>query len=351
MLKQKFYGVDLLRVIASLSVGLFHFCNLTINNSQSYLESTNLLLRFSNVIWHFMFSFFIISSYILFFSLSNESYTINNFGRFIYKRFLRIYPPFFISVIVFVIIQYLFTLNPNYVGYPFKIEWTKLISNLLFCPSFFGHSWYNAIYWTLAIEFQFYIVLGIVFPVFNSSKFNKFLIYELIAILFLYFTIYFDSTIYNFNKQTMFSYWDLFYLGFVLFRFKSNKISYNKLIVLLALIFPAIFIHYYLDKHLTIFYVSIISVLTILMIKHQNQIISKMSGISYSFYLTHGFTGGLFLYFTRNIFINETIRACIVVLAIIISLLGAFPYYSIIEKPCQKASQKLRLNPFNKFPK
>lgn len=351
MQKQKFYGVDLLRVIACLSVCLFHFCNLKLNASDGYLQNTSILLRVSNIIWHFMFSFFIISSYILFFSLDNENYKIDHFGKFILKRFLRIYPPFLISVIIFVLIQYGFTLNPNYKGVSFVINWTKLISNLLFCPSLFGQEWYNPIYWTLAIEFQFYFVLGVLFPVLNSSKFNKLFIFEISAILFLYLTIYFDLTIFNLNKQTMFSYSDLFYLGFVLYRYKSNKISLNKLIVILIFLLPAFFLHYHLGEHLVIFYISILSSILILRVKKQPKIILKISNISYSFYLTHGFTGGLFLYFTRDIFTNEITKSIVVFIAILFSFYGAYPYYFLIEKPCQKLSQKLRLNPLNNTPK
>jgi peptidoglycan/LPS O-acetylase OafA/YrhL len=298
-----------------------------------------------------MYGFFIISSYILFFSLSNENYTIDNFGRFIIKRFLRIYPPFFISVLIVLLIQYLFTLNPHFQGLPFKVVWPRLISNLLFCPTFFGYEWYNAIYWTLAIEFQFYIILGLVFPILNSSKFNNTFIYEFIAILLMYFTIYLDSTTYNLNEQTMISYLDLFYLGFTLYRYKSNKIGLNRMWVLFCLIFPGIFVHYHFGLHYMVFYVCIIFVLATLYIKKQSKIILKVSNFSYSFYLTHGFIGGLFLYFTRNIFTDDLTRSFMVILAIIISMLGALPFFWVIEKPCQKESQKLRLNPANNVPK
>jgi peptidoglycan/LPS O-acetylase OafA/YrhL len=351
MLKQKFYGVDLIRVIACISVCLFHFCNLNVYNAQTYLPTESKLLLFSNIIWYFMFSFFIISSYILFYSLANEQYTLKQYSKFITKRFLRIYPPFLISVIIFILIQYLFTLNPHYQGSVFKIEWSKLISNLLFCPSLFGHQWYNPIYWTLAIEFQFYFVLGIVFPILNSEKFNCNFTFEIIALLFVYLTIYYDSTNYNLNKQTLISYWDLFYLGFILYRYKSNKINLTKAMVIIMFLMFGIFLHYHQSEHYMIFYISIIAILVIFFVNQLPKIFSSMSDISYSFYLTHGFTGGLFLYFTRNIFNDDLTRVVMVFVALIISILGAIPFYKFIEKPWQKRSQKLRLNALNNSPK
>jgi peptidoglycan/LPS O-acetylase OafA/YrhL len=351
MFKQKFYGVDLLRVIACISVCLFHFCNLKLDNTQTYLSSESKLLLFSNIIWYFMFSFFIISSYILFFSLANEKYTLKQYGKFILKRFLRIYPPFLFSVIIFILIQFAFTLNPHYQGAQFQIEWSKLISNLLFCPHLFGYEWYNPIYWTLAIEFQFYFVLGIVFPILNSERFNGNFTFEIIALIIVYATIYFDSTSLNLNKQTLLSYWDLFYLGFILYRYKSNKINLNKALVILLLLMLAIFLHYHQTEHFMIFYVSAIVILVIFFVKELPNMISKMSDISYSFYLTHGFTGGLFLYFTRNIFNDDITRIVMVFIALVISILGTLPFYKLIEKPWQKRSQKLRLNALNNAPK
>lgn len=351
MLKQKFYGVDLLRVIACLAVCLFHFCNLKFTESQTYLQADSLLLKFSNIIWYLVFSFFIISSYILFFSLSNQAYTINQFGRYISKRLLRIYPPFFFSIIIFIFIQYLFTVNPNYEGIPFQIEWTKLITNLLLCPSLFGEAWYNPIYWTLAMEFQFYFILGIIFPIFNSSRFSNSLIFELIALGVFFFTIYLDLSFFQTNKQTIISYWDLFYLGFILFRYKSNKISLSKALILLVVLLLGIFIHYYNSEHYLIFYVCVISILVILYIKHQPDIVLKMSNISYSFYLTHGFTGGLFLYFTREFFTDPEARFQAVLIAVVVSIIGALPFYKFIEKPWQKVSHKLRLNSLDNPPK
>jgi peptidoglycan/LPS O-acetylase OafA/YrhL len=351
MIKQKFLGVDLLRVIACISVCLFHFSNLKLNNTPTYLPSESKLLLFSNQIWYFVFSFFILSSYILFFSLANEHYTLKHYGKFILKRFLRIYPPFLFSIIIFVFIQFLFTLNPNYDGPTFDIEWTKLISNLLFCPPLFGHDWYNPIYWTLGIEFQFYFVLGLVFPILNSERFNSNFTYEITAILFVYFTIYYDSTNYNLNKLTLLSYWDLFYLGFILYRYKSNKINLNKAMVILIFLMLAIFLHYHQTQYYITFYICIIVILVIFFVKQLPKIISSVSDISYSLYLTHGFTGGLFLYFTRNMISDDLPRVLMVFVALAISILGTLPFYKFIEKPWQKMSQKLRLNALNDAPK
>jgi peptidoglycan/LPS O-acetylase OafA/YrhL len=143
----------------------------------------------------------------------------------------------------------------------------------------------------------------------------------------------------------------LFYLGFVLYRYKSNKINLNKALVILLLLMLAIFLHYHQTEHFMIFYVSAIVILVIFFVKELPNMISKMSDISYSFYLTHGFTGGLFLYFTRNIFNDDITRIVMVFIALVISILGTLPFYKLIEKPWQKRSQKLRLNALNNAPK
>jgi peptidoglycan/LPS O-acetylase OafA/YrhL len=350
-MKEKFEGVDLLRTIACLSVCLFHFCNLKLPDSLTYLQNDSLLLHASNILWYLVFGFFIISSYILFNSLYYESYRINLFIKFLFRRFVRIYPPFVASIIIFFFIKYLFTINPNYIGDSFKIYSYELIGNLLFCPSIFNGDWYNPVYWTLSIEFQFYILLGLIFPILNYTNFTKRIAVEIIGVLLVFVTVYFDNMFLSPNKLTIISYWDLFYLGYILFKNQIKNISGYRFVGVLSANFLAIFLHHFQTPDHWIFYVAVITTVIILYIKYQPNFTRFISKISYSLYLTHGFTGGLILYFSRNIFLELQSRIWLVIAAVIISVIAAWPFYFIVERPCQNISKKLRLNSLNNPPK
>ena len=109
--------------------------------------------------------FFVISGFVLPLSL-NQDYSIRYFPRFLAKRFVRIEPTYVCSIIFAAVILYAKTrLAPH--GVPWIPSVGQLLSHLLYLIPFTHYSWLNAVYWTLAIEFQYYITIGLLFPIFQ----------------------------------------------------------------------------------------------------------------------------------------------------------------------------------------
>ena len=111
--------------------------------------------------------FFIISGFVVPYSLWNSKYKIADFFKFIIKRLVRINPPFVIIIMICLLL-----------GYPFNFS--KIFSNLFYLVPFSNQTWYQDIFWTLGIEFQFYILIGICFRFIKEGN-----IYLLTIILFI----------------------------------------------------------------------------------------------------------------------------------------------------------------------
>ena len=49
-------------------------------------------------------------------------------------------------------------------------EVKKLIAHFFYAIPFIDMEWFNVIYWTLAVEIQFYVIVGFIFPLLNSKN-------------------------------------------------------------------------------------------------------------------------------------------------------------------------------------
>lgn len=111
--------------------------------------------------------FFVISGFVLPLSIwgrHGDAYTLRDFGAFMARRIVRIEPPYIASVVLTVLFAYLITVVP---GFPSKLPTftvAQLLSHIAYMPRLFDYDWVQAVYWTLAYEFVFYIVLGLIFP-------------------------------------------------------------------------------------------------------------------------------------------------------------------------------------------
>lgn len=64
---------------------------------------------------------------------------------------------------------YASTLAPGFKGAPFQFDLVFLLQHLGYLNGFFSGQWLNVVFWTLALEFQFYLLVGMVFPGLNHT--------------------------------------------------------------------------------------------------------------------------------------------------------------------------------------
>jgi len=152
--------LDSLRGFAALSVCLAH---LTGEGMPGF--------RWESARWLFSWGsagvdiFFVISGFIIPYTMMRDSYRLRDYGRFVGRRLLRVGPPSWIvaagSAAVFFAIDRLRGTGPFWSA---GMSWPRLLHNLAYTIPFTHYSWINLVFWTLAVEFQFYLLVGLAFP-------------------------------------------------------------------------------------------------------------------------------------------------------------------------------------------
>jgi peptidoglycan/LPS O-acetylase OafA/YrhL len=108
-------------------------------------------------------AFFVISGMVLPLSLGGD-YRWKLFPMFLFRRAVRIEPTYLASVVfAAALIFVLSSLAPQ--GVPTLPSLKQLALHALYLIPFSQENWIQGVYWTLAVEFQFYLCIGLIFPV------------------------------------------------------------------------------------------------------------------------------------------------------------------------------------------
>ena len=108
-------------------------------------------------------AFFVISGMVLPISLG-QSYHLKQFPMFLLRRAIRIEPTYLASVIAAATLVFLMSsLAPH--GTPCLPSLKQLALHALYLIPFSHEAWIQGVYWTLAVEFQFYLCIGLIFPI------------------------------------------------------------------------------------------------------------------------------------------------------------------------------------------
>lgn len=155
-------AIDGFRGIAALGVVLFHY-------SFDILPSTTpspLKPLFQYGVYG-VEVFFVLSGFVIPYSMVRGGYGWSSIGPFMLKRYLRIAPLAYFSALLMILYH---AAALWVLGRPVATaDWPgvnipSILGNLLFHPHLFGSEWYNFVFWTLAVELQFYLVIALLLP-------------------------------------------------------------------------------------------------------------------------------------------------------------------------------------------
>lgn len=147
---KRIYQIDLFRFIAASAVVLYHYLY------RGYKAGNMSLLRFDEIAEYFKYGylgvdlFFIISGFVIAFSIKHRS-----LPKFCYSRFKRLYPMYWICLIITFIVSYFFG-APRY-----QVTFKQLLANFTMVQELFGQGNLDGAYWSLYVELKFYLIIAV----------------------------------------------------------------------------------------------------------------------------------------------------------------------------------------------
>jgi peptidoglycan/LPS O-acetylase OafA/YrhL len=317
--------LDSLRAIAALSVCLFHFVCGPVN----FITDKDTLHFFSFGAYGVQL-FFVISGFIIPWSVYHNAYKIKHYGKFLLKRFLRLEPPYVFSMLLVIALYFLrrfYTDVPDSRMFSFN----QILLHFGYLIPFFHESykWLNDAYWTLAIEFQFYLFMGLFYFVIVHKK-----------AVFRVLSYAFALSLSFIGTHKFLLYWlPVFLLGNMLFLYLSGIIKKPEFYIVSSLVM--IFIGVFYSP--PVFFSSLIPTLAILYLYNfSNPLLDWLGKISYSIYLTHSIVGSATINVMLRFAHSPLMKVGIILAGIAVTITFSYMVYLFIEKPSKKLSSKIR---------
>ncbi|MGV3638603.1 MAG: acyltransferase family protein, partial [Flavobacteriales bacterium] len=154
--------LDPMRGVAALAVVIFHYLGSVLptlrpNGVEHIVEYGKLGVQV----------FFVISGFVIPYAMQRSGYIWSGWWRFMLRRFVRIAPPAYIAALAMIMFHLLsLVVNGRPIdGDPFPgFSFAAIFGNLTFTAEYLGVHWYNFVYWSLTVEFEFYLVIAAIMP-------------------------------------------------------------------------------------------------------------------------------------------------------------------------------------------
>ena len=323
--------LDYARFFAAFSVVVFHYFYSGISNGKIVTIQKTYLFDIASYGHFGVQFFFMISGYVIFFSLKNK-----DAASFLKSRLKRLYPTYWFAVIFTAFFAYLWG-----GGTDMAVSLKQILVNLTMLQQFVNVKNVDGVYWTLFYEIIFY---AIVFLILHIGNFKKLLAFLIIWPILIIIVNTFSNGFFIFNLYFLF-----FIIGAMFALLKNGHIS--KLIALIILLISACAGFYQIyqaalikDNNLIIvilIYISMLSFFAILNVNRFREInlprSQDIGGMTYPIYLIHAHFGYLFI----NKFANYQNQIYIYIILILLVLIFSWILWYVVEVKQEKFWYKL----------
>lgn len=329
--------INLLRGIAALMVCIYHFSHYT--GFQGYLFPQDSYMQIVGEYGRMgVYVFFVISGFVIPLSMFKGGYRYPSFGRFLLKRSIRIEPPYIAAILLIIAVG--IWMGHRW-GSGYYISKTQLVLHAGYLIPFthlgfftaHPYEWYNPIFWTLAIEFQYYLAMALLFPLLVSK--HKILQHATLAVFLG--AQYFFTSIDFLPEHTA-----VFVPGIVLFMYRAKLFNAGEMLAWLGAALTTICIDR-IDTPYVIAATVLLTFIAMWLLRSNTRLGNRFGDISYSLYLTHGSTGSIFLLFRSSAQFSASMRYGAFFAALGISVAFAYAFWWMIERPTRKWSQMVKL--------
>src|SRR5271157_834931 len=316
---QRIGVINALRAFAALFVAWGHF----VAGQGKYLSVSG---KYGYLGVHI---FFVISGFVIPWSLYRAQYALRDYPRFLLKRNVRLYPPYLASIVI-TILATNFIMAPK-LGLP-RVDVTgpSLLAHFAYLNDIIHLPWVNVVYWTLAIEFQWYLLVGLMFPLLATrSKLARFS--GLAGMMAAYFMVG--------HGRLIFHSIPVFLVGVFVFQYRISLIGLREMLGLIAVMALAMIgpIGWIVAG------VSVTTGMLIAFSTFHSRRMDQVGDVSYSLYLLH-LPIGVTLIGCLSHWLPYSGSYMVVLDAVGLAACGlaAWLMYQIIEKPSQDMSSAIR---------
>ena len=312
--------LDPLRGLAALAVAWYHFSG----------RDPNSFVKLSGAYGYLGVEvFFVISGFVIPYALSQSDYRLSDYPRFLLKRALRLEPPYLVSIILMLLLIFLTYASHGFQGEAAqRVSAIQVLLHLGYVNVFFGYPWILPIYWTLAIEFQFYLSIGLLYPLIrNRSQWIRNITLVALGLTFLITP----------SEAFVCHYVFLFLLGIVTYQYRKKMLHAEGYLFRVALLVVCLF----LGLGIAITLAGLATALAIAYVNTSAGPLKFFGKISYSVYLTQASVGSTILDFSLRRVNGLAGRLSIYTVAMAATILSAYFLYRLVELPAQKWSARV----------
>ena len=332
--RKRLHHIEFIRAIAALSVAAFHFTNHY--NGEQFLIKSESVRSFFTYGAQGVELFYVISGFIITYSLYHSRYTLKHYFHYLGKRLSRLFPPYFVTILLITLVS--FYLVSFKWGGTYNVEWRKILANSFFAVDFIAsfdwlkihfpdNGWINPIFETLKVELQFYLLVGFIFPFINK---NKWVLIGSTAILLC-------LGVWTSQMNTVLLNSPYFLIGIGAFYIFESGWKWEYISVIALCFISLLQYNVWQDVFAAAFALTLI-----LALPPNFKFLGLTGKISYSYYLIHGLIGGWYIYFNYESYLGINYPYVMILLAMLFSWLGAFVIYIFIEKPSLLISKRIK---------
>jgi peptidoglycan/LPS O-acetylase OafA/YrhL len=320
--KSKIGIVGALRGVAALSVCWYHF-----------VHGQNTALKWTGEYgWLGVHMFFVISGFIIPYSLLQYRYSIRDYFRFLGKRLARLHPPYLASIAVVVLLGWAMMLVPRWNAPAPDVSVQQLFAHFFYLNDLLGKPWLNVVYWTLSIELQWYLLIGIAFPLLANRRWTLQVAGAALMVA---------GHLLVPKEQLVLHIVPVFLIGVFVFQYRVGLSSVWRMLVSIAAMFALMKV----PIGMPVASLSAATGLVIAFITLDNRLFGWLGEVSYSLYLLHIPIGLRFIDFTSRLPYSGSYLILLDLLAVGVSLWASHRFFKRIEGPSQRWSSAIKIKP------
>ena len=273
-----------------------------------------------------LYMFFVISGFAVTQSFINNHYKIISYLRFLAKRFIRLHPTYlvvlFLGILYFVARNILFGVENSFAG----IDGWQVLAHVFYVVNFTDYKWINIVFWTLSLEFQFYIFYGLLFPLLNKVR-----IASLILII--------PALISLPAHTSIIGYLPYFVIGMSLCWFYNEHAKRTEFLIFSIILASTIF---YINGILALVFLALIYICVFVKFTFKIRPLILLGKISYSLFLVHTLVCFAVINVAHKLPHTALNQVLCALVAISGSIFAAYVLNKFIEVPTGKISKKIK---------